>query len=300
MNPAGPQLDPLDPCTCHGRTDRIGATFAPLEQIVSKQTRSALADDEQTVSVGCPYAVRWNRAPMWADPEPGARLTSELIFGEVVHVHKWGGDWCWVQNLHDGYIGYVPSACLAPVTEPPTHWVTLPMTIALSQASAKAPVVESLPMLAKVRVDGNLEAGFASVGGGRGWIYADHLRPLGDWPPAEVPAILATARRFLERPYQWGGRTALGLDCSGLVQIVLGAHGLRCPRDTDQQQAALATPGLTVPEPGDVVFFKGHVGFACEDGSLLHANATYMGVSIDPLATVIDIAGPITAITRVI
>lgn len=288
MSRAEPQLDPLDPRTRLWRADRIGATFARL------------ADDDQTVSVGRPYVVRWNRAPMWAGPELGARLTSELIFGEVVHVHERGRGWCWVQNLYDGYVGYVPSACLARVTEPPTHWVTLPMTLALSQASVKAPVVESLPMLATVRIDGDLETGFAPVGGGRGWIYAAHLRPLGTWLTADVPTLLATARRFMQRPYQWGGRTALGLDCSGLVQMVLGAHGLRCPRDTDQQQAALATPGLTDPEPGDIVFFKGHVGFVLEDGTLLHANATYMGVSIDPLVSVTDIAGPITAIARLV
>ena len=55
----------------------------------------------------------------------------------------------------------------------------------------------------------------------------------------EEPDFVAVAERFLGAPYLWGGKTALGLDCSGLVQVALTACGVSCPRDSDMQEQAL-------------------------------------------------------------
>jgi cell wall-associated NlpC family hydrolase len=89
------------------------------------------------------------------------------------------------------------------------------------------------------------------------------------------------ARRFIGAPYFWGGREATGLDCSALVQAALVACGFACPRDSDMQQAAL---GQITDKPayGDLVFWKGHVGFIAGDNVLLHANAHHMAVAEEP------------------
>ena len=120
-------------------------------------------------------------------------------------------------------------------------------------------------------------------------------RPLADWT--------ATAERYLGVPYLWGGRSSLGLDCSGLVQVCLAEAGIACPRDTYMQENAVGT-ALPVDDArlaagnraaaltagglrrGDVVFFPGHVGLMVDQDRLIHANATAMAVSIDPLAEV--------------
>src|SRR5947207_3110074 len=74
----------------------------------------------------------------------------------------------------------------------------------------------------------------------------------------------------------WGGRTSLGLDCSGLVQIAMSAAGFACPRDSDMQEA-LGEPvsvaaDLSGLARGDRVHWKGHVGVMTDGKHLLHAN----------------------------
>jgi cell wall-associated NlpC family hydrolase len=122
------------------------------------------------------------------------------------------------------------------------------------------------------------------VTGEAGFVAARHLAPI----DRIEPDFIATARRFLGVPYLWGGRTSLGLDCSGLVQIALQAAGMACPRDSDMQ----AEFGAPVPfaedfgalRRGDLLCWRGHIGFVSEPDRLLHANAFHMQVVEEPLA----------------
>ena len=112
-----------------------------------------------------------------------------------------------------------------------------------------------------------------------------HLAPL-DTTESDVVAV---AERFLGVPYLWGGKTSLGLDCSGLVQVALTACGILCPRDSDMQERALGTPltppaGLANLRRGDLLFWKGHVAIARDAATLVHANAFHMAVAIEPVA----------------
>ena len=123
-----------------------------------------------------------------------------------------------------------------------------------------------------------------------GWVRSTHLEPCPDAPAlGEVAAeprreqVLDTARELLGVAYLWGGTSPAGLDCSGLVHLVLRGHGLRAPRDAHDQAV---WPGLRpVPPqralPGDLYFFASgtrvdHVAFATSPGAgserwMLHA-----------------------------
>ena len=77
------------------------------------------------------------------------------------------------------------------------------------------------------------------------------------------------AEEFLHTPYLWGGKTSLGLDCSGLVQVALQAAGIACPRDSDMQEMALGKlSSLGELRRGDLVFWKGHVAIARDSETL--------------------------------
>jgi len=130
------------------------------------------------------------------------------------------------------------------------------------------------------------------------------LRPADTPPQASPSELAATARRLLDAPYLWGGVTPLGIDCSGLVQLVYRYYGYIIPRDADQQMAAAI--GQMVPftqlRAGDLIFFTeeghvDHVAMSLGGTEYIHANGLDMRVAInsfDPLSPLYraDLARP--------
>jgi cell wall-associated NlpC family hydrolase len=119
-----------------------------------------------------------------------------------------------------------------------------------------------------------------------GFVWAGHVDPI----DKVEPDFVAVAERLLEVPYLWGGKSALGVDCSGLVQLALSAAGLEAPRDSDMQERQLGI-GIEIEgerRRGDLVFWPGHVGIMRDDHRLLHATAHTMCVASEPLTAAHD------------
>ncbi|MGH6837695.1 MAG: NlpC/P60 family protein [Methylocella sp.] len=215
-------------------------------------------------------------------PAPDAPLDTQALFGEEVTLYEDHEGWGWVQLARDGYVGYMAMAALAEGQIKPTHRVTVNRSFVYPGPDVKIPARDALPLGASVCVRATKGA-FAQIGDAA-FVFLGHLLPCGE----NQKEFVAVAERLLHAPYLWGGKTSLGIDCSGLVQISLDAAGSDAPRDTDLQEHALGLPiavgtDLAGLRRGDLVFWRGHVGIMRDKTMLLHANAHRMLVASEPL-----------------
>jgi cell wall-associated NlpC family hydrolase len=219
--------------------------------------------------------------PVRVAPADDATAVSELLRGESFAVVDAIGDWAWGFSRHDGYVGYVSCAALGPVVTP-SHIVAIPAALVFAAPDIKSPVIERLPMGARLSAIGE-DGNFLRTD--EGFVHLRHLAPITEIAPDAVEV----AARLMGTPYRWGGRSGDGIDCSGLIQLALAFAGIAAPRDSDQQREGLGV-ALADDEParrGDLVFLPGHVGFMASDEDLLHANAFHMCVTREPLAEVL-------------
>lgn len=217
-------------------------------------------------------------APLRRRPAGDAPLDTEALLGETVRVLDDDAEgWSWVQLEADRYMGYMPTEALAAPGPAPTHKVGALRTFLFPGPDIKLPPRDALVFGSRVAVR-DFSGGFAVTADG--FLPAVHLAPLDE---REVD-VVAVAARFLGVPYLWGGRSSLGLDCSGLVQTALAATGRHAPRDSDMQEQGV---GQAVPldgpvERGDLLFWPGHVAIAEDAQTLIHANAFHMAVAREP------------------
>jgi cell wall-associated NlpC family hydrolase len=239
-------------------------------------------------------------APVRKAPSADAELQTQALMGEGATVYETSENgWAWAQLDRDGYVGWIPASAMGPMSKPTTHKISALRTLMFAEPSIKKPPVAGLPFGAEVTILSS-DATFGLIENA-GFVPSRHLAPRDanerDW--------VAVAERFLHTPYLWGGKTGLGIDCSGLVQIALHACGIACPRDSDMQERELGdlvAGGVPSLRRGDFIFWKGHVGIARDPATLLHANAYHMAVTIEPLAEAlprISAAGSeVTAVRR--
>jgi cell wall-associated NlpC family hydrolase len=114
-----------------------------------------------------------------------------------------------------------------------------------------------------------------------GWARAASLVVDSDnnWLTPRNGEPVEEARSYLGAPYEWGGMTERGIDCSGLVHMAYRRLGRLVPRDAEQQEAA----GRPVAEPrrGDLACYEGHIAFWLGDGRILHASGTAGAVVVE-------------------
>jgi len=255
---------------------------------------------------GTELEVRDAQAPVRRQPAPDAPLDTEALHGERVTVYDQNGEgWCWGQLGSDGYVGWMPANALCPPGPQPTHRVAALRTFVFPGRSIKAPPVDVLSLGSRVAVkteQRDPSGDLTDLASGL-CIPTRHLAPI----ESKEPDFVAVAERFVGVPYLWGGKTSLGLDCSGLVQIALTTSGFACPRDSDMQERALGT-AVPIDDPaglrrGDLVFWKGHVAIVRGEQSIVHANAFHMAVAIESigeaLRRIADAGSHVTSVKRI-
>jgi cell wall-associated NlpC family hydrolase len=250
---------------------------------------------------GHDYEVSEAIAPLRQAPAADAEQMTQALKGERVTIYDRNGEgWAWGQLADDGYVGWIPDAALTKPGTAPTHKVTALRTLAFPGPSIKLPPIEGLALgtkLTVIRDDGHFTVTR------EGWhLPRQHVAPL----DAMAKDFVAIAEQFVGTPYLWGGKSSLGIDCSGLVQVALTASGTGCPRDSDMQQEGLGRE-LTAAEAkhlarGDLIFWKGHVSIVRDASTIVHANAHHVATVVEntqaAIARIKAAGSEVTAIKR--
>ena len=228
-----------------------------------------------------------SRSPLRRHPAHAAEQISQLRLGDPFIVWHWNEERTWCLGAgEDGYPGWLRAWHLVPGEGPPPRRVVRTRSsCALSAPVPGADTLLDLSFGTRLAPAGRARAGYLPwrlPDGRRAWTPIADLAP---WPgrrgeAAARAALLERGLALCGLPYEWGGASSAGLDCSGLVQLLLASLGLSVPRDADLQAAWGRPRPLAAPaawRPGDLLFYGepriDHVGILAPSGKLLHASA---------------------------
>ncbi len=242
-------------------------------------------------------------------PDGLAEQVSQLLVGEAVRVLEDRGYWMLVRSERDGYIGWIRASALRVCDRKTVRayqkaanaLVQIGLAHAFERPSAQADEVGKLPFGAALPIAEN-KRGFAAVrlpDDRVWWVRESNLLPLSERPRHNAKGIAYTLdliRRFIGTPYQWGGCSPFGYDCSGLAQAFYAFMGVKIPRDADQQFSAGKLIDGT-PRPGDLLFFGGddddlenaryqritHVAVSLGGDEMIHANGGSWNIAYNSL-----------------
>ena len=227
--------------------------------------------------------------PLFAQPSLRSEQVSQLVMGETGRVEERAGEWRRVRVDLDGYQGWVHAGyCVEAEDGVADRWReaaggwSLGATVRLDGSRL------SLPLRARVAMS---SARVRLPDGSTGELLEGEVTPAASVVSAAraQPAERWALAHFQGAPYEWGGVTPWGVDCSGLVQTAFAARGTMLPRDAALQVECGAAVDLAASEPGDLLFFHGetgdritHVAFAAEGNALIHSTVACGGVLMEP------------------
>jgi len=240
--------------------------------------------ESRSFTEGVKHCIKAPLANLHHEPSSTSAIDSQALMGDCFTVFEEKNGWSWGQLQSDGYVGYIESVFLDQWTVPPTHRVNVLRTFLYPGPNMKLVSQGFVTLNAGVNIT-SFEGDFARTMQGH-YIFKEHLSP---WSTPLAYDYVKIAELFIATPYLWGGRSSIGIDCSGLVQMSLTASGKPALRDTDMQERTIGVPvefsdDLSGLKRGDLVFWKGHVAIMASSSTILHATAHHMMTFKEPLA----------------
>lgn len=224
--------------------------------------------------------------PVRLKPAHNSEMVSQLLYGETYTVTEYQDDWLRIEMHYDNYIGFIPKSLHTHITKQWFHhienaknWYAGEIVQMVTNHNTTFPILIGSSLH---EFDGlNYKIGKEQL------VYAGNVIPESD-DFRQFEFIKKISKKFLNAPYQWGGRSPFGIDCSGFVQVVFKLCSIRLPRDAYQQ----AEHGRTInfiyeALPGDLCFFDNtqgkiiHVGILYPDQKIMHASGKVRIDTID-------------------
>jgi cell wall-associated NlpC family hydrolase len=204
--------------------------------------------------------------PVREKPSHAAEQTTQLLFGELCEVVEQRSGWVQIRSTMDGQVGWVTSSMLTPISSPIANSQSSIAVVVTPYATA-TPADGGAPLLLTLGTRlSHYSHGVFEVLGERYLIdstcvsqpisYSSHSERHMGGTPSDCHRVCAIAHTLLNTPYLWGGKTAMGLDCSGFTQVVYAAVGISLLRNAREQitQGKLVS-SLSDAQSGDLAFF---------------------------------------------
>jgi len=220
--------------------------------------------------------------PIRSEPSERAEMTTQLLFGEQFEILQIQDSWSFIRNEADGYEGWATTKMLTELSEDTVVQLRTHSSVLLQDPITVLRGVETgelhLPAGSRLYVGHNHFFIPSAEGMTELFLETEQEHPSLSKPLSD--RILQTARQFLSAPYLWGGKTILGMDCSGLTQVSAAINGFQLPRDARDQASLGEEQFLSLALPGDLAFFANpegrivHVGIVSAPNQILHASGS--------------------------
>jgi len=234
--------------------------------------------------------------PVRQEPSEGSEQLTQLLFGEVCEVLDRLPRWTKIRSTLDGQEGWVDFKMLTPTnTQYPISntrtTVAVPMAVATAMETG-----EELMLTLGTRLP-NYSHGTFEVLGKQYLINPSSVNTVlstasiaSDLPSTGANAdlqrsdLITIAQTLLNAPYLWGGKNAMGMDCSGFTQVVYATFGVNLLRNAREQMTqGVLVPSLAEAQPGDLAFFDhadrdpkatniSHVGLLLDNKKIIHCS----------------------------
>ncbi|MBN2259158.1 MAG: C40 family peptidase [Clostridiales bacterium] len=232
------------------------------------------------------WLVNEGTCPVYGEMS-GNILIDEMLYGMAVEILEDHGAWVKVKTEYD-YYGYCMKEFLVKKNHETDSFIISSFIDAMDQAKYSSRIIKSLPRGSKLRIIANVDDWFKVLlsDDSEAYVRKEHVMEFSKYLKTDEDEIreqiVELGKLYLGTQYRWGGKSSLGIDCSGLASIVYLLNGLKIFRDAEiKEEFGMKNIHFEKMKLGDLIYFPGHVAIYIGDNDYLHATGASAGVTIN-------------------